>query len=377
VVTVTGPRQSGKTTLVKNTFPDLPYVNLEAPDVRDFAIRDPRAFLSQYPKGAILDEVQRAPDLFSYIQTLVDEHDRKGEFILTGSHQLLLHQGLAQSLAGRVAILLLLPMSLSELKDAGFNESLDEWMFKGGYPRIYKDQLNPTVAYRNYHQTYLERDVRDLIHIKDLSQFQKFIRLCAGRVGQILNVSSLANDVGLSSHTIKHWLSVLEASYLIVLLHPYFENFGKRVIKSPKLYFTDIGFVCYLLGIENTQQLSRDPLRGNLFENLMMLELYKARANLGLDPKLYYYRDQRGLEIDFIWENGRKLVPIEVKAAETYISDFGKGIQSFQEIAGERSDQGYIIYAGEREFSTGALKVCNYQSASQIVLAKGLSNNKF
>ncbi len=366
-VSVTGPRQSGKTMLVKTVFPNLPYVNLEAPDIREYAEQDPRGFLNQYSHGVILDEVQRVPDLFSYIQVRIDEKNQKGEFILTGSHQLLLHQGIVQSLAGRVGMLSLFPMSLSELEEAGFTGSLNEWLFKGGYPRVYKDQIDPTIAYRNYHQTYLERDVRELLHVKDLSQFQKFIRLCAGRIGQVLNVSSLSNDVGVCSHTVKHWLSVLEASYLIILLQPYFENFSKRMIKSPKLYFTDTGLACYLLGIESAELISRDPLKGNLFENLVFLELYKTRANRGLDPRLYYYRDQRGLEVDFLWEDRRTLIPIEAKSAETFTPEFTQGIHAFQKIAKERGGRGYVVYSGEREFAAGAeIGVYHFTHAHRI-----------
>ena len=366
VVTIIGPRQSGKTTLVRTAFPDLPYVNLEAPDIREYAERDPRSFLAASSNGMIIDEIQRVPSLFSYIQTIVDEHDKKGQFILTGSHQLDLHHRISQSLAGRVALLTLLPMSIQELTQAGFNDPLDELMFKGGYPRIYKDNLDPTTTYRNYHQTYLERDLRQLINIKDLSQFQRFIRLCTGRIGQILNLASLSNDVGVSSHTIKQWLSILEASYLIFLLQPYYENFGKRSIKSPKLYFTDIGLVCYFLGIENSNQLSRDPLRGAIFENLIFLELYKSRSNQGLDPKLYFYRDQKGFEIDFIFEKARKLIPIEVKSAQTFANDFGKNIQTFQLLTKEKGDNGYIIYSGDREFSIGGMKIINYKNIPEI-----------
>ena len=367
VVTITGPRQSGKTTLVKEVFPHLPYFNLEAPDIREYAEKDPRGFLNQSRHGMIIDEIQQVPNLFSYIQVLVDEHDIKGEFILTGSHQLGLHQGISQSLAGRVALLSLLPMSLSELSDAGFKDSLDDFMIKGGYPRIFKDGLNPLKTYRNYHQTYLEKDLRQLINIKDLSQFQRFIKLCAGRIGQLLNLSSLANDLGVSATTIEHWISLLEASYLVILLQPYFENFGKRSIKSPKLYFTDVGLACYLLGIETPEQLSRDPLRGALFENLVFLELYKARSNQGLDPHLYFYRDHKGFEIDFIFQQGRRLTPIEVKSSQTFNLNFSKNILTFQTLAKEKFDRGYVIYTGDREFSMEDVAVVNYQNVSKII----------
>ena len=248
VVTVIGPRQSGKTTLVRHVFPKKPYVNLENPDTRSLVETDPRGFLEQFPHGAILDEIQRVPKLLSYIQTIVDESNEKGQFILTGSHQLELHQAITQSLAGRTALLTLLPMSLDELLKAGIDLSLDQALIMGGYPRIHKDALDPTKAYRNYFQTYVERDLRQLINVKDLSQFERFVRICAGRVGQIINLDEIGSEVGISSHTVKEWISMLEASFIVFRLQPYFENFGKRIIKSPKLYFTDVGLATYLLG---------------------------------------------------------------------------------------------------------------------------------
>lgn len=367
VVTINGPRQSGKTTLVRALFPHKPYVNLEALDIREFATQDPRRFLEQYPEGAVLDEIQNVPKLLSYIQTIVDEKERAGLYILTGSHQLELHQAISQSLAGRTAILTLLPMSLKEIEDAEIELTLDEALLTGGYPRIYNSELNPTKTYREYVQTYIERDVRQLIHIKDLVQFQRFIRLCAGRVGQLLNVESLGNDVGVSSHTIKNWLSILEASYVIVRLAPYFENFGKRIVKTPKLYFTDVGLLSFLLGIETVEQLKRDPLRGNIVENLVLLELIKARLNLGLDPNLYFFRDSHGHEVDIIYKNGHQLLPIEVKSAMTYTSDFSKRIHYFQQLVGERAPKGYIIYAGHLETTLQSIELINYKKSSQII----------
>ncbi|MBI3211101.1 MAG: ATP-binding protein [Simkania negevensis] len=320
VVTVIGPRQSGKTTLVQHAFPGKPYINLEGPDIKALALEDPRGFLAEYPTGAVLDEIQNTPELLSYIQVLIDEKKTKGMFILTGSHQFELHQAISQSLAGRTALLYLLPMSLHELSEAKIQLSLDESLLKGGYPRIFSDHLAPTKAYRSYFQTYIERDLRQLINIKDLMQFQKFVRLCAGRIGQILNLESLGNETGISSHTAKYWISMLEASFVIIRLQPYHENFGKRLLKSPKLYFTDVGLASYLLGIENLTQMTRDPLRGNLVENLVLLELIKYRFNQGLDPNLYYFRDHHGHEVDFIFQSASQLIPIEVKAANTFIS---------------------------------------------------------
>ena len=367
VVTVIGPRQSGKTTLVRHVFPGKPYVNLEALDTQEMARSDPRSFLGRYPEGAIFDEIQRVPPLLSYIQLIVDERQRKGMFILTGSHQLELHQAITQSLAGRTALLNLLPMSLAELTEAGVELSLDEAVFKGGYPRIFNDKLDPTKAYRNYFQTYIERDLRQLIHVKDLVQFQRFVRLCAGRIGQLLNLEGLGNEVGVSSPTIKEWVSLLEASFIAIRLQPYYENFGKRIIKSPKLYFTDVGLATYLLGIENIDQLSRDPLRGHLVENLVLLELIKARLNQGLDPQLYYFRDTHGHEIDCIFQSANNLIPIEIKAAQTFTKDFLKNLYFFQNSVGDRCKKGFLIYAGDQEQSIESFHIINYRHASQIV----------
>ena len=367
VVTVIGPRQSGKTTIVQQTFPHKPYVNLEIPDVWELAHTDPRSFLNKYPTGAILDEIQKVPQLLSYIQSIVDENQEKGFFILTGSRQLELHQSITQSLAGRTALATLLPMSLTELEKAQIHLSLDEALLKGGFPRIFKDNLDPTKAYRNYFQTYIERDVRQLIHIKDLIQFQRFVRLCAGRIGQLLNLEGLGGDVGISSHTAREWISVLEASFVIFRLAPYYENFGKRIVKSPKLYFTDVGLACYLLGIENEAQLSRDPLRGNLVENLVVLELMKARLNKGKDPQLYYFRDTHGHEVDVIFQSGHTLIPIEIKASQTFNTDFLKNLKYFQQLVNGRAPTGFLLYAGMQEQQVSPFQVLHYMHASQAL----------
>lgn len=366
-VTLMGPRQSGKTTLVREVFSGKPYANLESPDTRELALADPRAFLNQYPSGAILDEIQRAPLLLSYIQPLVDDKQQMGMFILTGSHQLELQQAISQSLAGRTAIFKLLPMSLAELANAGIEHTLDESLIYGGYPRIFKDQLNPTKAYRNYFETYIERDLRQLILVKDLMQFQKFVRLCAGRVGQLLSFDGLANDVGVSSHTIKEWISILEASFIVFRLYPYFENFGKRIIKSPKIFFTDVGLATYLLGIENTIQMARDPLRGNLVENLVILELMKMRLSQGLDPQLYFFRDVQGHEVDIIYQAAHELIPIEVKSAQTFNKEFLKNLTFFQKMTPERCSKGYLIYSGQQEQKIGSFELLNYLHAAQII----------
>lgn len=296
----------------------------------------------------------------------MDEKKEKGMFIITASHQLELHQAISQSLAGRTAILKLLPLSLSELSKAHFDLSLDDYLLKGAFPRIYHDQLEPTKAYRNYFQTYIERDVRQLIHVKDLMLFQRFMKLCAGRVGQILNVHNLSNDLGISSHTVKNWLSVLEASFLIFQLPPYFENFGKRVIKSPKIFFTDTGLASYLLDIENTTQLNRDPLRGHLIENLIVLELLKYRLNRGFDPQLYYYRDSNQNEVDVIYKTGHLLIPIEIKAAQTFNQNFLRGLKYFKTLVGDRCSKGYVIYTGDHGQNVEDFKIINYQNTSEV-----------
>lgn len=367
IVTIIGPRQSGKTTVVQHAFPNKLYANLEFPDVRAMAISDPRGFLEQFPEGAILDEIQRAPELLSYIQPLVDEKDLKGMFILTGSHQLELQQAVSQSLAGRTALLTLLPMNLAELNAAGFDLSIDEWLLKGGYPRIYKDQLDPTKAYRSYFQTYVERDLRQLIQVKDLIQFERFVQILAGRVGQVLNMEEIGGEIGVSSHTVKHWISILEASFILFRLPPYFENFGKRIIKSPKLYFHDVGLAAYLLGIESETQMKRDPLRGHLFENAIILELKKHRLNLGLDPSLFYYRDIQKNEIDVIFKKGHTLVPVEIKSSQTYHSEFIEKLKLFQSVAKERAPEGFLIYAGDIEQKVQTIQVLNYKHASKII----------
>lgn len=367
VVTVIGPRQSGKTTLVRHAFPEMQYASLEDPDVRRLAQTDARGFLEQFPNGAILDEIQRVPELLSYIQTIVDKENAQGMFVLTGSHQMELHEAISQSLAGRTALLTLLPLSLRELSRANIELTLDEALLKGGYPRIFKNQLDPVKAYRNYFQTYVERDLRQLINIKDLIQFERFIRICAGRIGQILNLEEIGGEVGISSHTVKQWISILEASFIIFRLQPYFENFGKRMIKSPKLFFMDVGLAAYLLGIENGTQMSRDPLRGHLVENLVILELMKERLNQGLDPQLYYYRDVQKNEIDVIFKTGHQLIPIEIKSSKTFHPDFLAKLEFFQNLVGDRAPKGYLIYAGMQEQKIHSIELLNYQKAYQIL----------
>lgn len=367
VVTVTGPRQSGKTTLVREVFSEKPYANLESLRTGEFAETDPIGFLDSFPNGAILDEIQRCPKLLSEIQVRVDESEIKGMFILTGSHQVGLSGAIAQSLAGRTSILHLLPMSMQEFHDEEIEFTLDEILYQGGYPRIYKDQLDPTKAYGNYVQTYLERDLRQMIEVKNLQLFQKFLKLCAGRIGQIFNRESLANEVGVTAKTITHWLSILEASYLVFMLPPYYENFGKRTIKSPKLYFCDVGLAAYLLGIENVTQIERDPLRGNLVENLIILELIKTRWNQGLEHRLFFYRDSHHNEIDVLFQSGHDLVPIEIKSAKTFNKSFLKGLSLFKNLVGDRCLNPFLIYSGFDELKVNDVQLLHFSQAAKVL----------
>lgn len=365
VVTILGPRQAGKTTLAKSTFSNHTYCNLEHPETRQLAINDANGFFKRYHGKLIIDEIQRVPELLSYIQVMVDENEEKGQFILTGSHQLSLHASISQSLVGRTSILKLLPLSMQELQDNGCQFNHFEYMLHGFLPKIYKDNLNPNRYYSNYYETYVQRDVRALIQLKDLSSFEKFIKLLAGRVGQIVNLSSLANDVGVSSHTLKHWLSVLEASFIVIKIQPYYENFGKRVIKSAKIYFTDNGLLSYLLGIENTTQLQRDPLIGQMFENLIVTECLKSRYNRGKTSNLYTFRTDKGQEVDLLYKQGSDLIPIEIKSSMTFNSKFAKGINYFKKLS-QSSISGFIIYAGDLEHISDNYSVLNYKNSDKI-----------
>lgn len=347
VVTITGPRQSGKTTLCRMVFGNKPYANLEAPDIRQFAIDDPRGFLAQYPDGAVLDEIQRTPDLASYLQPLVDEDRRNGLYILTGSQQFEVSNTINQSLAGRTSMVKLLPFSIAEIKASYSLPDIDRLLYHGFYPRLWDQQLNPTQAMGDYFQTYVERDLRLLVAIKDLNRFQRFIQLCAGRIGQLLNVSSLANDTGISHTTAGAWLSLLEASYVIFRLQPYHRNISKRLVKSSKLYFYDVGLAAFLLGIENQKQLARDPLRGNLFENLIIAEALKYRFNQGKLSNLYFYRDSKGNEVDLLFVNGTDFFPVEIKSGMTITRDYFKGLKHFDRYFGQQTPRGGgLVYGG-------------------------------
>jgi len=329
VVTLTGPRQSGKTTLCRVTFPDKPYVNLESLDVREFAESDPRGFLKAHAEGAILDEIQRAPGLVSYLQAEVDADPRPGRFILTGSQQFEVMSSISQSLAGRTALLKLLPFSLEELPDDASRADLDRMLFTGFYPRIHDAGLDPAVALGDYVQTYVERDIRQLLAIKDLALFEKFVRLCAGRVGQLLNLQSLGNEVGISHTTVRNWLTLLEATYIVFLLQPWHVNLAKRQVKSAKLYFYDVGLAAWLMGCEQATHIRRHPLRGNLFENMIVIEALKYRYNRGKRNNLYFWRDAKGHEVDLLLEQGMEVAAVEIKSGATIHPDWWKGLWAF------------------------------------------------
>ncbi len=351
IVTITGPRQSGKTTLCKQTFPNKPYLSMENLDIRREALRDPNRFLNQFPNGAILDEIQRTPDLLSYIQTVTDEKNKTGLFILTGSQQFELVDAINQSLAGRTALLKLLPFSVEEIYSSPKKSpSLDSILYKGFYPRIFDKKLNPTEALSFYTTTYIERDVRTLINIKDLSKFETFIKLCAARTGQILNLSNLANDCGINHNTAKSWISVLEASYIIFLLRPHYQNFNKRLIKAPKLHFIDVGLAAFLLDIQSPQHLHNHPLRGWLFETFIVAEFLKNRFNRVKTNNLYYFRDNTGHEIDLLLDYGDKIIPIEIKSGETISDDFFKNLEFYERLNKRGVGKTFLIYAGKRSW---------------------------
>jgi uncharacterized protein len=373
VVTVLGPRQSGKTTLCQMAFPDKPYVNLEQPDVREFAQQDPKAFLAQFPDGAVLDEIQNVPSLLSWIQVLTDADPRKGRFVLTGSHQLQVSAQITQSLAGRTAVLELLPLSLSELAKAndlstGEPADVNGLMLQGGYPRIHAQNMPPEVMLSDYFATYVERDVRQLINLRHLREFGQCVRLLAGRTGQLLNQTSLGNEVGVSSNTITQWLSILEASFLLFSLAPWSVNIGKRLVKSPKIYFYDVGLACWLLGIKTVEQLQHHPLRGALFENLVVLEVLKSLRNQGLRDPLYFFRDSNGLEIDLLLDHANGLQLVEIKASQTVSAPLFKNLRTVSTLLGDRVRSQYLIYGGaERQDRTG-VEVIPYGQAGTLVL---------
>lgn len=371
VVAVTGPRQSGKTTLVRHACPDKPYVLLEDLDTRDFAQNDPRGFLAQFPDGAIFDEVQRCPELFSYLQGTVDRDQRPGLFVLTGSQQFSLGSGIVQSLAGRVALLPLQPFSLAALERAGLvPSSLGELLWRGCYPPIYDRDLDPAIWCGNYVRTYLERDVRQLINVRDLATFQRFLRLCAGRSGQLVNLSSLAADAGITHNTAKAWLAVLEASYIVCLLQPYHRNFSKRLVKTPKLYFLDTGLASWLLGIQKLEHIAQHPLFGSLFETWVVGEFLKSRWHRAQEANLYFWRDRSGHEVDILVDQGHQVLPVEVKSGQTIAADFLGSVHRWQDLAGSLAGDATLVYGGDESQRRSKARIFSWRDISE--LTKGL-----
>ena len=345
IVTVTGPRQSGKITLARTVFARKPYVSLEEPDVRQMALDDPRAFLGRFPDGAVLDEVRRAPQLLSYLQS-----------------------GVTQSLAGRTAFIELLPFSIRELKRAGVEPAtLDTMLYTGCYPPLYDRELSPDTWFPAYETAYVERDVRQLLNVHDLETFQRFVRFCAGRSGQILNLSSLANDCGITHNTAKSWISVLEGSYILFQLRPHHANFNKRLIKSPKIYFYDTGLLCWLLGIREVEQLATHPLRGNIFETFVVSELAKSRLNRGMRPELHFWRDSNGNEIDVVADVGGKLMPIEIKSGQTINRDFFNGLERWMALAGEQATSPVLVYGGVENCEYNGVRVLGWSSVDRAL----------
>lgn len=368
IVTLTGPRQSGKTTLAKIIFADRPYASLEDPDIRQAAMDDPRSFLERFPDGAVLDEVQRCPDLLSYLQTIVDGDHRMGLYILTGSQQFGLMSGITQSLAGRTAFIELLPFSVSELSRAGkLPAATDSMLITGCYPPLYDREVPPSAWFGAYVTAYIERDVRQLLKIQELETFQRFVRLCAGRSGQLLNLSSLATDCGITHNTAKAWISVLEASYLVFLLRPHHANFNKRLVKMPKLYFYDTGLVSWLLGIRTPEQMMTHPLRGSIFETFVIAELVKSRLNRGERSNLYFWRDSNGNEVDVIVEQGTSLMPIEIKAGKTVTRESFAGLDKWRALAGDAAIEPTLIYGGSDEYSRNGVKVVGWEKCGAVL----------
>ena len=366
VISITGPRQSGKTTVAKMCFPDYDYVNLENPDTLEEAKTDPRSFLTNFKQGLIIDEVQLLPELFSYIQTLSDSRNRPGEYILTGSQNFLLSAKISQSLAGRVFITHLLPFSVAELKLADLlPENYETCLYKGFYPRIYDRDIEPSMFYPSYIQTYAERDVRQIVNVSNLFLFQKFMRLAAGRIGQLLNHSNIANELGVDLKTIRSWFSILETGFVVFFLQPHYQNFSKRLVKTPKLYFYDTGLACSLLGIKQPEDLNVHWARGALFENMVIADMMKNYFNRGETSPLYFWRDNTGNEIDCLIEQGDLIKSIEIKSAATVSSDFFKGLNFYKSL--NEKTKSYLVYGGNRESVRNETEICAWSHIEKII----------
>lgn len=366
VLTITGPRQSGKTTMIKHLFPEKTYVSLENPDNYEIARTDPRGFLNQHMNGVILDEIQRVPELLSYIQGIVDEYNIPGMFILSGSQQFNLMSGITQSLAGRTALFKLFPFSISEL-DSRNETEINRILYKGFYPRIWDKNLSPGKVYADYFETYIERDLRQIVNIKDLDKFRRFVRLCAGRVGQLFIASHLANEIGVSVHTINSWLSILETSYIIFQLPPYHANINKRLTKSYKLYFYDVGLVSNLLRIQKPDQLESHPLRGALFENLVIADIVKSRRHKGLMDNFFFYRDSNQNEVDLVIDDLQTLDAVEIKSSETFNTSLLKGLNYIRKVFPERIQKTVLCYAGHLEHPYLKHQLVHYKKISGLL----------
>lgn len=366
VLTITGPRQSGKTTLVKYLFPQYDYCNLEDIELREFAKNDPKGFMAQYQKGLIIDEIQRVPELVSYIQIIVDDEQTAGRFVLTGSQQFEMTQAINQSLAGRTALAKLLPLTIDEIY-SDEAPSFEKLIYDGFYPRIHDKHLNPTENLSFYLNTYVERDIRTMLNIRNLNAFDRFLRLCATQVGQILNYSTLANDTGIDQGTIKSWISILEASYILFTLKPHHANYRKRLIKSSKLYFYDVGLAAYLLGIQSPQQVLTHPLKGLLFENLIVSDLLKNRFNNIQNNNLYYFRDQSGKEVDLILDHGLTVSCVEIKSTQTVKTSLFDNLHYYQKLAGKNLTQAYMAYGGPEDRRQNDVEVISYRHLEKIV----------
>lgn len=364
-VNITGPRQSGKTTLAKNLKGEYNYFSLENPDTRNFAEQDPRGFLNSAGKKFIIDEIQYVPALFSYLQEILDESEENGKVIMLGSQSFLMNEQISQSLAGRTANIKLLPLSLTEISSVSETENIDKLMFNGGYPRLYKENILPPDFFPYYMETYIQRDVRLLKNIGNLNTFTRFVKLCAGRIGSVLNISSLANDADISVNTAKSWLSILEASFVIYLLQPYHANINSRLVKSPKLYFYDTGLVCYLLNLEEEKQLESFYLRGNLFENFVLSELIKERFNKGRNANFYYFRDSKGVEIDCVYEKADKLKFAEIKLSQTLSSSHFKNIELVKKMLPNTKIESFLIYSGVQEAVFNEVKCLNWKNLAE------------
>ena len=362
-VAVVGPRQSGKTTLVRMLFKDKEYVNFENPDVRLYALEDPRGFLSNYPDGAVFDEAQRVPEIFSYLQQILDESSSNGMFIITGSNNFLLQENISQSLAGRVGYLNLLPLTLNEINNK--ESSISQMLFKGCYPSLYNTAIDASQWYANYIRTYIERDVRLIKNITNLVSFERFLRLCAGRIGQLLNMNSMAVELGVDTKTISAWISVLETSFVLFRLQPYHKNFNKRIVKMPKLYFYDTGLASALLGIQNSDQIDLHPFRGSLFENMVVVDFLKTRFNKAKTNNLYFWRDNAGNEVDLLIDNGPTIIPIEIKSGQTVTNDYFKGILYWNKLT--QNEGGFVVYGGKiTQKRSSGISVIPYHSVNSV-----------